>query len=574
MPKIQKPKKVPNLSEIGSNTKGFTFGGLVSNSEYRNELKGPRAIQTYNEMRFGDGTVQAVLAAIRLPILSANWYVEAASEDTLDQEIRDFVEDNLMDKMTVTWQAFLSEALNYLNFGRYVFEKIYVVGEDGKVRLKKLSPRLPETITKWQTTDGQDGITQQIGSTQYSIPIEKLLILVNQKEGNNQEGISILRGAFKHFFIKDKLYIIDAIKAERQGLGIPEAEIPVAASEEDRTKLETILKNLRANEKGYAVYPEGWKVGWMDMKANTTLNLLPAILHHDRQISKSILAQFLELGSASGSYALSQDQTDLFLLSEESVVTHLKDAFNKYVIPQLVDYNYNGITEYPKLKTEPITPVDFSKLITAVSQGATASVIDIDQELKDYLRNAGKLPAAAEEFPVDPTMADDLISDLESEMDGLTSTDTTPTDVQASEADFEEVRVILGAPRGPLSEEWKQRISEALKRRNESGVPAKKGKKKNPQIVKKQAEIKALRNKIAEYASQVREDLLEKQAKGEKLDKKKTAKLRLQMTKKKNEISKQIANLQGEIDALRADEGELDTLSSLKERIDLVIDGE
>jgi len=47
------------------------------------------------------------------------------------------------------------------------------------------------------------------------------------------------------------------------------------------------------------------------------------INHHDRQISKAFLAQFLELGAQkSGSYALSQDQTRLFTLGLEYITTH------------------------------------------------------------------------------------------------------------------------------------------------------------------------------------------------------------------------------------------------------------
>jgi len=86
------------------------------------------------------------------------------------------------------------------------------------------------------------------------------------------------------------------------------------------------------------------------MGAKSTRDPATSIAHHNREIAKSVLAQFLELGATEvGSRALSEDHSRLFMLSLEAVANTIKDGFNKYAIPQLVDLNFS-VKEYPTLE--------------------------------------------------------------------------------------------------------------------------------------------------------------------------------------------------------------------------------
>jgi phage gp29-like protein len=85
---------------------------------------------------------------------------------------------------------------------------------------------------------------------------------------------------------------------------------------------------------------------------------------------KSGLAQFLELGAASsagasGSRALSEDHSDLFLQSLEAVARNIAATFNKQAIKELVDLNFDSVQAYPKLDFEGITETDAKKLSDA-----------------------------------------------------------------------------------------------------------------------------------------------------------------------------------------------------------------
>lgn len=121
-----------------------------------------------------------------------------------------------------------------------------------------------------------------------------------RREGDNYEGISALRSAYKHWYIKDKLYKFDAVKQERQSIGLPVIKLPESATAADKADAKLIVQNVRANEKSGVVLPgPGREIEMLDMGSSGTSDLFESIKHHNREIAKNILAQFLELGDTS-----------------------------------------------------------------------------------------------------------------------------------------------------------------------------------------------------------------------------------------------------------------------------------
>ncbi len=137
--------------------------------------------------------------------------------------------------------------------------------------------------------------------SQIEIPGDKILRFTLKQEGDNYEGTSTLRSAYKHWYIKDTLYKLEAVKHERQSIGIPKITLPSTATPEDADEAENIVANLRATEKGYIILPNSdWHFEFANMGADTTSNVQESIAHHNREIAKNILAQFLELGASGG----------------------------------------------------------------------------------------------------------------------------------------------------------------------------------------------------------------------------------------------------------------------------------
>jgi hypothetical protein len=347
------------------------LNGLIS-EEYNQQLIGIKAFQKYEEMRKSDATARAAEQVVSLPIRSAQWYIKPASDEQQDKDIAEFVRQCLFEQIDLSFDDLLRQALLSLPYGVMLFEKVFDVREiDGATRVvwSKLAPRLPRSITQWAIGNDQPGVTQNRSDGKVvEIPMEKLVVFVHEKEGDNWNGTSIFRAAYKHWYMKNVFYKIDAIAFERQGLGVPDGQLPDNYTESDRRKMETILKNMRANAQAYVLRPQDYTVGFMDMKANTTRDPQNSIAHHDRQIMKAVLAQFMELGSAGatnsggGSHALSQDHSDLFLQSIEAEAGSIAATFNKQAIKELVDLNFDGIAKYPELDFEGIISEDVEAL--------------------------------------------------------------------------------------------------------------------------------------------------------------------------------------------------------------------
>jgi len=385
------------LGEMGS-TGTVIFSGILSETgEYLSDFKpGDKQKEIIEKMRRSDGQVKAGLLALTLPILSAHWDIEAASKESRDLEIAEFVRYNIFENMTITWNDFLRQALLKLPFGYSVFEKVWEL-RDGKYYWKKLAPRLPKTIARWHVdADGElDKVEQWVWKSEtfktVDIPVEKLLVFTHEREGSNFEGISVLRAAYKHWYYKNTLYAIDGIAAERHGVGVAHFSYPATATTDQKKAIEAIGQRLHANERAYVATPEGIT---FDLKGVTgqLYDIKGSIEHHDQQILRSILAQFISLGSRSGgSYALSQDQSDFFLMALRATAKEICDTINIHGIRQLVDYNFQT-DKYPKLAVSDLDYVDVVKLSQAINQLASAGALTMDDGIEIEMRRIMHLP--------------------------------------------------------------------------------------------------------------------------------------------------------------------------------------
>lgn len=368
--------------------------------EYNPELQAPHSFRVYEEMRKSDGTVRAALQAAKLPIRRAKWFVKQGTDDEQGIEIATFVEHALFDWMEdMSFGDLIRQALNMLDFGVMPFEKVYWEKQfEGKryITFRKIAPRMPKSILRWELPDGTFGIQQiRQDGIQAMIPGDKLIIFVNERDGDNWLGTSALRAPYKHWFMKNTFYKIDAIAFERQGLGVPTMKMPVGYTQADLGKVVTSLKNLRASESAYMIEPAGYEFKYADMGARTVRDPEKSINHHDNKILMSFLAQFMELGSTktgSGSHALSQDHSDLFLKGLEAVADTIKDTICRQAIKQLVDLNYSGIVAYPTLDYEGIDRVDLQAFGAAYAQMLTSGAITPQPQDEQYIRGVFGLP--------------------------------------------------------------------------------------------------------------------------------------------------------------------------------------
>lgn len=343
-------------TEIGSSQSyGSYFGGEEVNTD---NVK----IKDLVRMRRNDGTATALYNVMTMPILANPTSIEPADDSAAAKEQAKFVASALYDPphtggMTTPFKLVLADMLRAIVEGYRVFEIVYAINPEGKIVFRKIATRDNQYVSLLNDgRGGFDGIKQYARvNNQFKmvvIPVEKCFLFTFGKEHNALFGESAFRAAYYHYDKKHRAYYL-AHQALQQ-FAIP----PKAVIAKENAKQDAI--DSAANDVGQlgvnaAVgLPNGWEV--KTLTAQGRIDPQPIIDHHNAEMARSILAQFMMLGtgSSTGSWALSNDQTDMFILALRSVMQNIESHINSYLIPKLIDYNFETPL-YPKFEFADIT---------------------------------------------------------------------------------------------------------------------------------------------------------------------------------------------------------------------------
>jgi hypothetical protein len=240
-PEPQIGRAIPDLSEYGR-TGIRRFTGRIY-EEFLTNLQGIRGVQVYREMADNDDIVGASLNAIERIVSQTSWTVEPADDSNEALKNAQFLEECKSD-MEHSWSDFIIEANSCSVYGWSLIEEVYKIrkGEsrdrrlnskynDGLIGWRKLSRRMQATLDEWHFDETTGDILGMIQSpppdykSRY-IPLDKALLFRTKIEGNNPEGRSILRNAYKPYYFKKSFQVIEAVGVERDLVGIPVLQPP------------------------------------------------------------------------------------------------------------------------------------------------------------------------------------------------------------------------------------------------------------------------------------------------------------------------------------------------------------
>jgi len=162
-----------------------------------------------------------------------------------------------------------------------------------------------------------------------------------------------------------------------------------------RGQFERILRDLKNNEQGYALLPSDLYVDsdgkptsqrLMDIELITangsrSIDIDPIVKRYQHDIARSLMAEFLMLGSSSGSYALSKTKTDLFLRSLESYINTIVDALNKQLVERLWQLNGLPWDTMPKLVAGDVAPHDLRE-IASFLRNLNGAGIEVQEQVE------------------------------------------------------------------------------------------------------------------------------------------------------------------------------------------------
>jgi len=356
------PRVESEQGSVGDHKMGSLFNGEVINTQ---DIK----IKDLVQMRKNDGTARALYSILTEPIKGCPWDYKPGDDSPEAKKQAEMVKEWLTKPpyeggMSTPFDLVIADMLRAVLEGFRLFEKVRTISPDGYFVYSKIARRENTTvILKEDPRGGFDGATQYAYINgefkKVTIAKEDCFLYTFGKEFDNLYGESAFLAGYYHYDKKHRLYY-GAHQAVQYGAIPPKTvEGKENGTQEDLDNTVAAVDELGFNStvgipNGYKVTPYEASKGRIDPQ--------PLIDHHNAEMARSILAQFMMLGtgeSSSGSWALSKDQSDMFVLALEGVIRSLEQHITIFLTAELHEYNFEnpiyGKFEFGKLTDSKIT---------------------------------------------------------------------------------------------------------------------------------------------------------------------------------------------------------------------------
>lgn len=419
------------LMELG--TTGLNRSSGYVDEEFLPQLRGRKAVQVYKEMSENDPTVGALLFVIDRLLRNVQWRVEPASKSKQDQFFATHIE-NCMEDMESSWGDTITEILSMLTYGWSWHEVVYKrrMGmwtkdlrhrskyNDGLIGWRKMPIRAQETLFRWAFTEQGDVAAMiQMAPPLFktvAVPSQRSLLFRFKHHKGNPEGVSMLRNAYRPWYMKKRLEEFEAVGVERDLAGLPIVKVPVeylnAKPGSDKYNqmmaFKKMVKSIRRNEQEGIVFPLAYD---QDVKqplftfellgggGSRAFNTGQIIERYDLAILVTVLADFIKVGHQStGSYSLHTDKTGIFRTALNSVSQSVADVLNRKAIPALFMANGWKPEALPQIVPSDVDSPDIAVLSQFMSAMQSTGITWFpDPTLENFVREAARLPKLDEE---------------------------------------------------------------------------------------------------------------------------------------------------------------------------------
>src|SRR5262245_53625655 len=225
-------------------TTGLKRAGGFVREEYLSELVGQAGIRKFREMSDQSAIIGACLFAVQMLLRQVEWSCRPPVQTEEAIEYADLLEGMLFEDLDQPWSMLLSEILSFLPYGFSFFEIVLKrrLGleppdqpdgrhglpskfNDGLLGFGKIAQRSQDTIYRWSFdwTGEWEGLLQidPFAGRQSYIPREKGLLFRATSYKNNPEGRSVLRNAYRSWYLASHTENIEAVGCERDLAGLP-----------------------------------------------------------------------------------------------------------------------------------------------------------------------------------------------------------------------------------------------------------------------------------------------------------------------------------------------------------------
>ena len=315
---------------------------------------------------------------------------------------------------------------------------------DGCVGWASFDERTMDRILKWNMNDKGDliSIEQSWYGRDYTVPISRLAHFYFRTEKKDPTGQSILLPGYEGWLaakvlenhrnkgIGRDMGPLTILKYDAKFLDVVGTETNADGTETKTyrypDKAQMLIETMNALAK---IDTEDVKVialpsmfgpnGKPTMEIDTLASnpkmqvaeITNAINDYDEKIIRTVLAGFVLLGSnASGSRALSEDQSNIFIRLVENFLKTVRDYFNDILIPRLMRFNGMERAAYPWIDFSDLTKAGPEVMIPLIKQCIESGVLANSPELRRFIADKLGVPISS------ATTSDELAIDLDSEV--------------------------------------------------------------------------------------------------------------------------------------------------------------
>lgn len=366
-------------------------------------------IVQYNERVFvsevrgmleADGTAQSLETALSMPLRQANKTIEKPKKDKGQTEfVREVLESGYEDGGMETPLELIVAQMTYAQAVRKTFhEKIWTRRKDGRAVYKAVRYRPPascelirsrkngELLGFRQFQDWESANPNNEGYVE--IKRKNALIYIHGQHRDPLWGISDLQVTYWAYQLKQKLLFLWSTFLGNQALPkvIAYGTDPTDAANNARKiaslRSSGVLPFVRTNA-------DAKMFELLETAGQGAAQFRDMINYLDGQSSRSVMAGWLDLTSAAGegrgSYALSSDQSGIFLASRYAVAKELANEITRQLIAPLVWVNFGPDAAVPKLVFEKISTDQAAKVLALLQQLGSAQSMNVPEGFIDLL---------------------------------------------------------------------------------------------------------------------------------------------------------------------------------------------
>jgi hypothetical protein len=438
---------VKPASEIGAEGLEAFYGRVTET--YLGRLEWPAVYDIYDEMRRRDPTLRGLLNAVKLLARQADWQAEPASDQAVDREPADFLNECLAD-MSHTVEDFIDDVFTFLPFGWSSFEICYkrrtlrqaqsarqqgAVSQfdDGRIGWRKLAFRRQSSLDRWEfdSAGGLAGWWQRAAPfyKDQFLPVGKLIHCVSERDGQNPEGLALFESAYEPWHYVKNLQIISGIGWQRAFVGLPTFEFDEKPSSEDLTTVKLIGQGLAVDDRQFVSVPPGVRFALNSVSNTNSQPLLETIKFYRTLMLQMILADFIMLGTSSGtgSWALGSDKSELFLIAVNGLLDKIQAFWNRFGVVRLFEQpDFGALGALPRITHTDIHKPRWGELAGFVNQ--VAAHLRMSDEDEIWIRQLAGMP----EVKVEDEVEDEVEVEDEPEPD-LEPPEDAASEVAASE---------------------------------------------------------------------------------------------------------------------------------------------